>query len=243
MDLGPSAGLPNVVEAKQRLGATRLGFRQWTWEHPLHRLLISGRRRISDASAAVRSLAHSDWFERLRYRWVLFKTARETGAVFEQGVEIRRLSNLNVGPGTIIASGALVHCGGMEWCNNAGGVTIGRDSYIGPHSVLFGAGEIHIGNQVAIGPDVVITSHGHEFSDSTKPILDQPTLFEPVHIEDDVYIGTGAVILHGVRIGRGAVVGAGAVVSSDIPQGAVALGIPARVVRLRDAEKAGLESA
>ncbi len=67
-------------------------------------------------------------------------------------------------------------------------------SYVGPRSVLFGAGEIHIGNQVAIGPDVVITSHGHYFEDTDAAILDQPTRFEPVDIEDDVYIGGQLVI-------------------------------------------------
>ena len=173
------------------------------------------------------------WVESLRHQWVLFKTAHEYGMTFERGVEVHSISRFTAGAGTIIASGTILHCGGMAWSDGGGGITVGTDSYVGPRSVLFGAGEIHIGNQVAIGPGVLITSHGHNFEDTDAAILDQPTRFEPVDIEDDVYIGTGSIVLHGVRIGRGAVVGAGAVVSRDVPPGAVVLGVPARILRYR----------
>ena len=175
----------------------------------------------------------SEWVQSVLYRWSLYRTSVTTGATFESGVEIRSLDRLRVGSGTIIASGTLLHCGGYDWCDKGGGISIGRDSYVGPHSVLFGAGSILIGDKVALGPEVVVTSHGHTFADVGSPILDQPTIFEPVVIEDDVYVGAGSIILHGVTIGRGAVIGAGAVVSKDIPAGAVALGVPARVVRTR----------
>jgi acetyltransferase-like isoleucine patch superfamily enzyme len=98
---------------------------------------------------------------------------------------------------------------------------------------LFGAGGITIGDKVAIGPNCVITSHGHSFDDGGRPMLEQPTIFKPVTIEDDVYIGSAAVVLPGVRIGRGAVVGAGAVVSRDVDEGSVVTGVPARVVKTR----------
>ena len=176
----------------------------------------------------------ADWIEDLRHRWVMFKTAHEYGMTFEPGVQIICISRFESGPGTIVGAGTLLNCGGMAWSGGRGGITVGAESYVGPHSVLFGAGEIHIGNKVAIGPDCVITSHGHTFADGQLDIIDQETEFEPVVIEDDVYIGTGSVVLHGVRIGRGAVVGAGAVVSRDVPPGAVVLGVPARVVRYRE---------
>jgi acetyltransferase-like isoleucine patch superfamily enzyme len=54
---------------------------------------------------------------------------------------------------------------------------------------------------------------------------------------DNVWLGTGAKVLDGIRIGSDAVVGANAVVTADLPQGAIAAGVPARVLRLRD--KAG----
>ncbi len=66
----------------------------------------------------------------------------------------------------------------------------------------------------------------------------------PVIIEDDVMIGANAVVLEGVRVGKGAVVAAGAVCVEDVPAGAVVAGVPARVIKMRDAQtdsKTGLE--
>ncbi len=184
----------------------------------------------------IRSLV-ADWLKRIDTRWTLFKISARTGCVFEPGVEVRNPDRLTIGGGTIVASGVLLHCGGFAWSNGGGGISLGSDSYVGPHSVLFGAGEIHIGDKVAIGPDCVITSHGHRFGRLDVPILDQDTRFERVTIEDDVYIGAGAVILHGVTVGKGAVIGAGSVVPRDVPPHSVVLGVPARTSRNRATER------
>lgn len=184
----------------------------------------------------IRSLV-ADWLKSIDTRWTLFKISATTGCVFEPGVEVRNPDRLVIGDGTIVASGVLLHCGGFAWSDGGGGIRLGSGSYVGPHSVLFGAGEIHIGDKVAIGPDCVITSHGHRFAQLDVPILDQDTRFERVTIEDDVYVGAGAVILHGVTIGTGAVIGAGAVVSRDVAQHSVVLGVPARPSRHRAVER------
>lgn len=55
----------------------------------------------------------------------------------------------------------------------------------------------------------------------------------PIIIEDDVWLGYGVIVLSGVRIGRGAIIGAGSVVTKDVPAGAIAVGMPARVMRMR----------
>jgi acetyltransferase-like isoleucine patch superfamily enzyme len=55
----------------------------------------------------------------------------------------------------------------------------------------------------------------------------------PVVIEDDVWLGAGAIVLDGVRIGKGCIVGAGAVVTKDLPDYAIAIGVPAKVTKMR----------
>jgi acetyltransferase-like isoleucine patch superfamily enzyme len=119
----------------------------------------------------------------------------------------------------------------MEWSREGGWISIGDDTYVGPKAVLFGAGGIDIGSQVLISPGVVITSHQHSFTDTDRPMSAQPMEFAAVVIEDNVWIGSNATVLPGVRIGSGSTVGAGAVVTTSVPRRVLSLGVPARVVR------------
>jgi galactoside O-acetyltransferase len=63
-------------------------------------------------------------------------------------------------------------------------------------------------------------------------VRDRLMVHAPVEVDDDVWLGAGAVVLPGVHIGRGAVVGAGAVVTRDVPPFSIVAGVPARVVRM-----------
>lgn len=146
-------------------------------------------------------------------------------------VEIRSPERLHLGSRVIIDNGALLHCGGMEWSQGRGSISIGDDTYIGPKVVLFGAGGIDIGSHVLISPGVLVTSHQHSFVVADKLMSAQPFEFSAVVIEDNVWIGGNATILPGVRIGSGTVIGAGAVVTKSLPPSTLALGVPARIVR------------
>jgi acetyltransferase-like isoleucine patch superfamily enzyme len=121
----------------------------------------------------------------------------------------------------------------MDWSPEDGGIRIGRDSYIGPNSVLFGAAGIDLGDSVLVSPGVVITSHQHTFVRTDIEIRSQPLAFGPVVIERDVWIGANATILPGVRLNEGSVVGAGAVVRHDVPARTVVVGVPAQVIHDR----------
>lgn len=85
-----------------------------------------------------------------------------------------------------------------------------------------------------MGPDVVILSGGHVFDRTDIPMrLQGGKKSRPTVIGDDVWIGTRAIIMPGVRIGSGVIIGAGAVVTKDVPDYAIVGGVPAKVLRYR----------
>ena len=169
------------------------------------------------------------WRERERQRLI----GSAPGLRIDPTVHIRSAERLSLGARVFIDAGVVLHCGGMDWSPSDGGITIGDDGYIGPNCTLFGAAGIAIGASALISPGVVITSHQHTFARTDTEIRHQPLQFGPVVIEPDVWVGANATILPGVRLGRGSVIGAGAVVRADVAPGAVAVGVPARVVSQR----------
>ena len=111
-------------------------------------------------------------------------------------------------------------------------VSVGNRSGIGVNCELYGP--VIIGNDVMMGPDVVIYTSGHKFDRIDVPMMDQGSIApKPVRIGNDVWIGRRVMIMPGVTIGNGCVIGAGAVVTKDIPDYSVAVGVPAKVVKSR----------
>jgi len=110
---------------------------------------------------------------------------------------------------------------------------LGNNVSIHPLCYIDALGGLSIGDDVSIGHNVSVLSFEHDFSDTNKCIKDSPCLPKEIVIENDVYIGAGARILGGVRIGSGTVIAAAAVVTKDIPPMSIAAGVPARVIRSR----------
>lgn len=110
---------------------------------------------------------------------------------------------------------------------------IGDRTFVGQQCFFHSAGGIRIGRSVGIGPGVRILTSKHGEAGRDVPILDSPVELGEVVIEDDADLGVGSIVLPGVRIGRGAQIGAGAVVSRDVPEYAIAAGVPATVRRTR----------
>lgn len=104
-------------------------------------------------------------------------------------------------------------------------ISIGKDTIVGEGAVLDGRAEIKIGEHVDIASEVMIYNGEHDLNDENFKAN-----FEPVIIEDYVFIGPRAIILPGVTIGRGAVVGAGAVVTKNIEPFVIAGGVPAKPI-------------
>ncbi|MBP2561181.1 acetyltransferase-like isoleucine patch superfamily enzyme [Neorhizobium galegae] len=154
------------------------------------------------------------------------KLAQSAGAQIAETAYIARdarifTSSLIVGDRSWIAGHALVR----------GDVEIGSGCSVNPYACI--SGKVRCGNGVRIASLVSIVGFNHGFDDPNMPINDQPHETLGITIGDDVWIGANAVILDGVTIGSGAVIAAGAVVTKDIPDLAIAAGVPAKVVRRR----------
>ncbi|KAF4408464.1 acyltransferase [Streptomyces sp. Ru87] len=105
------------------------------------------------------------------------------------------------------------------------GVVLGRGSHVvASRRVVFG-------DDVFCGPYVYVTSDNHSYDDVTQPVGRQWPRTAPVEIGSGSWLGAGAVILPGARLGRNVVVAAGAVVRGEVPDHAVVAGAPARIVR------------
>ena len=153
------------------------------------------------------------------------------GAYLDQGVYIHACPNgVEIGPGTLVMHGAVLHVYNFRGIERSG-IWVGRDSLIGEYNVIRGQGGVTIGDRVYTSPLVQILAVNHVFDDPARPFVEQGITAEGIAIEDDVWIGAGAIIADGVRIGQGAVVAAGAVVTEDVPPHTVVAGVPARVVR------------
>lgn len=108
-------------------------------------------------------------------------------------------------------------------------VHIGRAVYANFNLTLVDDGEIFIGDNVMIAPNVTICTGTHPVDPALREKVVQYNL--PVHIKRNAWIGAGSVILPGVTVGENSVIGAGSVVTKDIPDNVVAVGNPCKVMR------------
>ncbi|MCI1987248.1 MAG: 2,3,4,5-tetrahydropyridine-2,6-dicarboxylate N-acetyltransferase [Lactobacillus sp.] len=135
---------------------------------------------------------------------------RQYNARIEPGAIIR--DQVAIGDNAVIMMGAVINIG----------AEIGADSMIDMGAVL--GGRAQVGNHCHIGAGTVLAG------------VIEPASAEPVRVGDGVLIGANAAVLEGVQIGAGAVVAAGAVVVEDVPENAVVAGVPAKVIKIANAQ-------
>ena len=112
------------------------------------------------------------------------------------------------------------------------GIVTGANCWIGSNAVLgSGQGGLFIGNNVLIGPNVVIATGGHDYQRVDLTAVEQDYKGLPIHIKNNVWIGSNAVILGGVTIGEHAVIAAGAVVTKDVTPYSVFAGVAGRTIK------------
>lgn len=182
----------------------------------------------------------------------LIMNLKGTSAI-EAGVRIAYASNIRLGRGVYLDHGVYLHAlpGGITIGDSTfimhhttlhvfnfrglprAGISIGQNCFIGEFNVVRGQGGVTIGNGVYTGPMVQIVAVNHVYHNPSRPIREQGITARGIIIEDDVWIGAGAVILDGVTVGQGSIIGAGAVVTETIPPYSIAVGTPAKPVKDR----------
>jgi acetyltransferase-like isoleucine patch superfamily enzyme len=153
------------------------------------------------------------------------------GVYLDEGVYLHACPNgIEIGENSFVMHYTELHVYNFRQLPNAR-ICIGKNCLISEFNVLRGQGGIIIGDNVYTAPKVQILAVNHVYSDPARPIVEQGITAQGIVIEDDAWIGAGAIILDGVRIGRGAVVGAGAVVTHDVPAHTIVAGNPARLIK------------
>ena len=154
--------------------------------------------------------------------------------LFEEEVALRIIpSFFTINPGKIVlqngtklSKGCVLDCFGGE-------ITIGSNVFLGPYCVLYGHGNIRIGNDCLIAMGCKIIAGNHSIPAPGALIRLQPDVAEAIDIGNNVWLGADVKVLAGVTIGDGCIVGAGSVVTSNLPPYTIAIGSPAKVIKQR----------
>ena len=172
------------------------------------------------AGLAVRSLLCTAW---LKFCGVQCRFVSCTGRL----PKLHAGGSVELGRIALRGTVAPVELGATE----GGSLTVGDRTFINQGASVVASAQIEIGRDVRIGDFAAVYDSDHHPIDQVTP-----TRTAPVRIENNVWLGRGAIVLPGVVIGTHAVVGAGAVVTSDVTERTLVVGNPARAVRELQAE-------
>jgi acetyltransferase-like isoleucine patch superfamily enzyme len=137
-------------------------------------------------------------------------------------------SYIELGDSVLVGKDTILSCVSAK-------ITLGKDVSIGPYCFIrAGLAPVEIGSFVTIGSHTAIVSGNPGYERTDIPIKKQIGTTRGITIGDDVWIGVGVRIVDGVEIGNGSIIGAGAVVIRDVPEYAVAAGVPARIIDYRN---------
>lgn len=168
-----------------------------------------------------------------RFRNLYFKSqgVKIEGYVWLRNIEIpRNFCEVVLQEGCALDRGVVLLCSGE--IQDDPKIVIGEKTYINRNTFIDSIQSLKIGSECGIGPGCYITDHDHGLDPTLSP-LEQPMVAVPTIIGRRVWIGANVTILKGVTIGDDAVIGAGSVVTKSIPAQAIAVGVPAKVIRLK----------
>jgi acetyltransferase-like isoleucine patch superfamily enzyme len=227
------------TSAAEKYASLVVGRRGW-WALLKHELITLASQAVPGALGLA--------LRRLLYPRLLGSCGRNV--VFGQNVVLRHPGRIRIGDNVVVDDNCLLDAKG----DTNAGITIGSGVFIGRNTILSCKnGDIEIGDRanvgfncevfsaslVTVGADSLLAAYcyviggDHEHTDLTRPVTAQGRRSKGVSVGEGVWMGAGAKILDGVRIGGHAIIGAGAVVRVDVPEYAVAAGRPARILGMR----------
>jgi acetyltransferase-like isoleucine patch superfamily enzyme len=173
-----------------------------------------------------------------RYLWRRFLTRAgrrwETdGPVFlgkRLEIQIAKRGTVRFGRFVWIGDGTKIRC-------HEGEVVIGAKTVMGQECTISAYRHVRIGEQCVIADRAMFIDFDHGMVEAERPIRHQGIYMRDVDVGSNVWIGYGACVLRGVRVGDNSVLGTYAVATRDVPANAVMGGVPARVIRMREAPK------
>jgi acetyltransferase-like isoleucine patch superfamily enzyme len=173
-----------------------------------------------------------------RYLWRRFFSAagrrwRTNGLVFfGRGLELEIAARGRVDFGRFVWIGdeTKIRC-------HEGRVEIGDKTVMGQECTISAYQHVRIGQQCVIADRAMFIDFDHGVVEVERPIRQQGIYKRDVEVGSNVWIGYGACVLRGVRVGDNAVIGTNAVVTADVPANAVVGGVPAKVLRMREAPR------
>ncbi|MEJ2617962.1 MAG: acyltransferase, partial [Ignavibacteriaceae bacterium] len=115
-----------------------------------------------------------------------------------------------------------------------GHIKLGKRTSLGANSVVVSMSGVELGEAVLTAGNCYLSAGSYKFENLEVPVMDQEAFSKgPIIVGKNSWLGTGVTVLDGVKIGDSAVIGAGAVVNKDIPDFAIAIGLPAKVYKIR----------
>jgi acetyltransferase-like isoleucine patch superfamily enzyme len=198
----------------------------WEWEYADH---LKRTHSPAELLALYSQYRSAEGVFETQLRRILFRAmCRRCGHGLQVGpdVVVKHLETMEFGDSVFIGAQTMIQ-GRFD-----GTCRIGSHVWIGPHA-YFDARQLVLEDYVGWGPGAKVLGSAHTGDPVDAPIIATSLVIKPVVIGYGADIGTNATILPGVRVGAQSIIGAGAVVSGDIPEYAVAAGVPARVIRMR----------
>ena len=171
----------------------------------------------------MRKMTPEEFAEAQRYTEMIFRLNQTMPGSEEYNALLKEIFGDNIGEGSYVAAPIT----GAAFDR----LKIGSNVYINTNLLAMSRGGITIEDEVMIAANASLISNNHD------PYDRQVLTCRPILIKKGAWIGANATVLPGVSVGKYAIVGAGAVVTKDVPDYAVVLGAPAKVVKMLDPEK------